>query len=123
VTETPAETGVVGWVDVAALVEAEDWAATLDEDELREKLAAAYEQCLEFGPLLPGRRRWTPDHDGAVPVRFALAQKLQARALARSTSAGSGNQTGYDDMAVTVFPMDWTVKNLLRPRRAVRYPR
>ncbi|ARU50154.1 hypothetical protein CBR64_00105 [Cellulosimicrobium cellulans] len=121
-TEPPVEPDVVGWVDVDTVLE-EEWTSSLTEDELRENLEVAYEQCIDFGPLLANGRRWTTAHTGPTPARFAKAQKLQARALARSTYTGSNNETGLDGMTVTVFPMDWTVKNLLRPRRAMRYPR
>lgn len=69
-------------------------------------LAAAAEQCAAFAPALPA--------GAPVPDRYRLAQALQARDLARAgTSVGDRDQLG--DGAVTIFPMDWTVKNLLRP--------
>lgn len=108
---------LIGWVDPAALAEREAWADEVDPETLAEVLGAAYEQCVLF---LNGR---IPAEDEPVPNRLALAQKLQARALLRSSSAGSGDQTGIDGLSVTVFPMDWTVKNLLRPRRGRRGPR
>jgi len=55
--------------------------------------------------------------------RHKLAQVLQARALARSFTVGDGGMVGPDGETVTVYPMDWTVKRLLRPHRARRYLR
>jgi len=105
---------LVGWVDTQ-----EDLAkwpdANRDMDGLAQYLQAAYEQCLEFLP--PADVEPLPD---PIPERFVLAQLLQARALYRSAIAGSNDQIGPDGMSVTVFPMDWTVKNLLRPRRVGR---
>jgi len=128
VTEpAPDALGVVGWVDADALVETSPtWVETTDTDDLLEALEAAHEQCLDF---LNGRVPWRipPDEDagtpGVAPARLVLAQKLQARALLRSTYTGSRDEIGPDGMTVTVFPMDWTVKNLLRPRRGRRGPR
>lgn len=40
---------------------------------------------------------------------------MQARALYRAGVAGSGENIGEDGFTVTVHPMDWTVKALLRP--------
>ena len=114
-SEPTPEPELIGWVDPAALAEREAWAD--EAADLDEVLRAAYEQCVLF---LNGR---IPAEDEPVPARLALAQKLQARALLRSSSAGSGDQMGMDGLSVTVFPMDWTVKNLLRPKRGRRGPR
>jgi len=70
-------------------------------------LAAARTQCEAFAPAL--------EEGEDVPENYRLAQALQARALYRSGIAGSGDQIGPDGLTVTVFPMDWTVKRLLRP--------
>lgn len=110
----PAPDPVVGWVTQDQAERHWPDAANLDEETLVDYLEAAYEQCLEF---LNGREPSVLLH------RHRLAQIMQARALARSTSAGSGDQVGPDGLTVTVFPMDWTVKNLLRPRRGRRGPR
>lgn len=75
-------------------------------------LYVAMIQCARFAPALA---------EGAVvPQNWVAAQVLQARALVRSGVAGSGDQVGVEE-TVAVFPMDWTVKNLLRPRRGRPY--
>lgn len=83
-----------------------------DPDALAKLLEAARIQCEAFAPALA-------DTDVA-PENYRLAQGFQARALYRSAIAGSGDRIGGDGLAVTVFPMDWTVKNLLRPKRIGR---
>jgi hypothetical protein len=120
---TPGE--VIGWVDVDALVASASWAANAEPDDLADALHAAYEECVLYGPLDNDRRRWTePDPSEpvppAVPARFVRAQALQARAHLRAATTGTENTQGFDGVTVTVFPMDWKVKNLLRPRKAVR---
>ena len=86
------------------------WAdsAGLDQASLTVLLTASFVQCAEFVgfEVIP---------EGTDPQRFKLAQLMQARALHRSTVAGSNNQFGAE-FPVTVFPMDWTVKTLLRPK-------
>lgn len=120
---TPGE--VIGWVDVDALVASASWAANAEPDDLADALGAAYEECVLYGPLDNNRRTWTePDPaeptPAPVPVRFARAQALQARARIRAAVTSSADAQGFDGIQVTVFPMDWQVKQLLRPRRAVR---
>ena len=104
--------GLIGWVDPTELTE--DWA--VNADNLDRALGAAYDQCLMF----LNNREPALDADGRVADRFWQAQVMQARAILRSGTAGSGDQLGGGDLTVTVFPMDWTVKNLLRPKRGHR---
>ena len=81
----------------------------LPKGALSSLLASARIQCEAYAPAMPG---------GAdVPDNYRHAQVLQARALYRSGTAGSGDNMGGDGLTVTVFPMDWTVKRLLRPQR------
>ena len=91
------------------------WSGALDyaPDYLDFVLHCAAVQCAAFAPAIP---------DGQpVPQNYVAAQALQARALARAGVAGSGDQTGGYGDTVTVFPMDWQVKNLLRPRKGRLY--
>lgn len=82
-------------------------------DDLEFPLRVSAIQCADFAPELPV---------GAdIPDNWAAAQVLQARALVRAGVVGSGDQLGGYGEAVTVYPMDWQVKNLLRPRRGRPY--
>ena len=75
-------------------------------------LLSAFNDCAEFAStkVLP-----TEVEKAAA---YRTAQLLQARARQRSTVAGGENQVG-SDFPVTVFPMDWSVKSLLRPRPGI----
>lgn len=86
------------------------WAdAPLDDELLDSYLDAAGQQCEAFAPAL--------SVDAVVPERYVVGQVMQARAIYRSLRAGSNDQMGAEGFAVTVFPLDWNVKALLRPRR------
>lgn len=103
---------IVGWVDTETVQD--QWAQdTPDEDTLIELLQAAYAQCLAFAPTPDPLLPFTP------PANYRMAQVMQAKALYRSMNAGSNDGIGPEGLSVTVFPMDWTVKALLRPKRAV----
>lgn len=84
--------------------------APVDDGYLYQLLEVARIQCVEFAPAFVG----------GAPSNYAQAQLLQARAVWASGNVSQGDQFGGDSLSVTVFPMDWTVKNLLRPTRAVR---
>lgn len=78
------------------------------ETALTTLLTSARTQCEAFAPALAD--------DADVPETYRLAQAMQARALWRSGAAGASDHLGGDGLGITVFPMDWTVKALLRPR-------
>ncbi|GAB2474405.1 hypothetical protein [Xylanimonas ulmi] len=97
------------WVDTADVAEQWPDAVDLEPTLVARVLAAAQEQCEAFAPALaPGQE---------VPASWKVAVVMQARAIYRATIAGSNDQIGADGLTVTVFPMDWTVQRLLRPKR------
>lgn len=109
---TPGPPTLIGWVDPAPLVESKAWADSADEaGDLDDALLAAHGQCVDF---LNGR---TVPRGPEEAARWRLAQVMQARALIRAQTTGANDTQGMDGMSVTVFPMDWTVKNLLRPKK------
>lgn len=101
---------MTGWLTSSDVDLASFWPGSidLDPDALDAYLAAARKQCEDFAPPL--------EVGAPVPHEYRLAQALQARALARSGIVGSGDQLGGYGETVSVFPMDWTVKRLLRPQ-------
>lgn len=96
-----------GWHSLAS-ARGSEWAdAPLDDVQLWTVLEAAREQCEEFAP----------DYSGQVPIRYRQAQLVQARALWQSVKVNGQSQIGGEGFSITVFPMDWSVKRLLRPLR------
>ncbi|PKQ22209.1 MAG: hypothetical protein CVT65_14520 [Actinobacteria bacterium HGW-Actinobacteria-5] len=91
------------------------WPAAEDyePDDLGFPLNVARIQCERFAPALAV--------DAPIPDNYVAAQVMQARALVRAGMVGSGDQAGGYGDTVTVFPMDWNVKNLLRPRKGRPY--
>ena len=87
------------------------WPGSQDEDsdDIEFPLYCSRIQCEAFAPAIPEGQE--------APENYVAAQVLHARSLVRSGIAGSGDTTGIGTETVTVFPMDWTVKQLLRPRR------
>lgn len=91
------------------------WPGSVDltEDALELVLAAAAEACEAFQP-----RAVALNTANELPASYVLAQILHARGLARAGTTGSNDNAGFPGETVTVFPMDWQVKNLLRPKKA-----
>jgi len=78
---------------------------------LSDLLDSARDQVIEFAPVLAA--------DAPIPTNYRQGQLMQARALWQSTLANSSDQINGDGFTVTVYPMDRTIKNLLRPKRGV----
>lgn len=88
-------------------------AADYENPDLAFPLTVARIQCERFAPALAP--------DAPVPDNYVAAQVMQCRALVRAGIVGDGDHGGGYEETVTVFPMDWTVKALLRPRRGKPY--
>jgi|688.fasta_scaffold145636_1 hypothetical protein len=88
------------------------WAdAPLDDVLLHQILQTAKEQCLDYAPalgeaLLP-------------PLAYVQAQLMQARAIYQSVIANQNDNVGIEGFAVRVFPLDFTIRAMLRPKRAI----
>lgn len=105
---------MIGWLsDVEAPEVLAYWpdAPLEDPATLAAMLASARVQCEQFAPDLGG--------DALVPANYMHAQVLQARALYRAGMAGMDGRLGVEGQSLTLFPMDWAVKALLRPKRGV----
>jgi hypothetical protein len=85
--------------------------APLDDVFLAQILDAAKTQCIAYAPVLAV--------DAVVPVNYLHAQLMQARALYQSVVANQQDNIGVDGFQVRVFPLDFTIRALLRPKRAI----
>lgn len=95
-------------------------AAHLSDGTLQLLLDSAHRDCFRYLDPLDGL---DPLRVGADPAPSAdliascrLAEVYQARARYNAVKAAGDNQVGQDGMTVTVFPLDWQVQQLLRPK-------
>ena len=85
--------------------------APLDDVFLRQILDTAKAQCVAYAPtLLLGAQ---------VPLTYVQAQLLQARAIYQSVIANQQDAVGVEGFQVRVFPLDFTIRAMLRPKRAI----
>lgn len=90
----------------------EDWPSAPGYDPwLYDLLWVARNDVLAYAPALP-------EH-GRPPVNYRRAQLQQARNIwnASKVDPASGG-LGEDDFTIRPFPLDWAIKQTLRPRRA-----
>jgi hypothetical protein len=101
--------------DLALIVAVWPDAPTDDTEEatLGLYLGAAQQQCLDFLDLPEPEE---DEEEEPAPDNWRLALIMQTRALWQASRVNEQDQIGLDGQQVTVYPMDWTVKNLLKPR-------
>ena len=88
------------------------WAdAPLDDIFLWQILETAKAQCIAYAPaMLLG---------APVPLNYVQAELLQARAIYQSVQANQQDNIGVEGFQVRVFPLDFTIRAMLRPKRAI----
>ncbi|MDP4333229.1 hypothetical protein Q7F20_07580 [Curtobacterium sp. A7_M15] len=90
-----------------------DWAGAPEPDGIIARLLeVAREQVEEYGPNLPAG---TP-----VPERYRSAQLVQARNTWNASLTNGDAQVDVGGFVVNVRPLDWAVKQLIRPLTATK---
>lgn len=85
--------------------------APVDDVVLYELLDVARTQCQAYAPaLLLG---------AVVPATYREAQYLQARAIFMASISNQADSVGVDGYQVRSFPLDWNIRALLRPKKAI----
>lgn len=85
--------------------------APYDEILLHQILDTAKFQCIAYAPAIEAGKQ--------PPINYVQAQLLQSRAIYQSVVANQNDNVGIDGFAVRVFPLDFTIRALLRPKRAI----
>lgn len=90
----------------------DEWrdAARIADRRLWVLLDIARTQVTDYAPALA---------DGQLPpIAYREAQLMQARNLWNASRVDPSGGEGEGSFALTPFPLDWTIKQLLRPKRA-----
>lgn len=102
-----------GWLTLEDAREG-DWAdAPADDVVLWMLLESARLSVLEWTPKI---ERAAILEGGAPATRLLLAQIMQAKAIRTSTKAGPDDSLGAEGFTVRVFPLDWNIKQIIRPK-------
>lgn len=89
----------------------EQWTdAPYVDSTLSDLLETARIQCEAFAPAVTGP---------VAPVNYRQAQLLQVRNLWQATTKNVGGDIDAGGFSMPVYPLDWIVKGLLRPKRGV----
>jgi len=100
------------WYDEESALE--DWPDAYSIDDsgtLTMYLEVAKSQVLAYAPALA--------NDAPIPEAYAVAQLMQARNIWNASKVSPSGDINTGSYASTPFPLDWQVRQLLRPRRGV----
>lgn len=92
--------------------------APYDDDQLTELLEVARTQVVAYAPERKADPIVQPDSE-AVPVTYRLAQLRQAQNIWTAGTVSSDGTTGDGgDFVLRPHPLDWHVKQIIRPKGA-----
>lgn len=90
----------------------EQWTDAPYQDAiLADLLEISYEQCLAYAPA--------PESNLPLPVHYRVAQLMQARNIWNASKVSPSGDLGDGTYVISPKPLDWMIKQLLRPKRAV----
>jgi hypothetical protein len=109
------------WHDIESA--RDEWVdAPLDDDVLGELLDIAEQQVVAYAPALPEPTDEELEDSGwtqPIPAAWRRAQLTQARNIWNAAKVDPSGGVGDDTFVLRPHPLDWHVKQLLRPRKGV----
>lgn len=96
--------------------------ADLDDDVLQELLDIAQEQVIAYAPKVYDSEGAVVDltaEEADVPTNYRYGQLEQAKNLWNAGRVDASGGVGEGDFVMRPHPLDWIIKQILRPRRAV----
>ena len=85
----------------------------ISDELLAELLEVAQDGVLSYAPALV----IDPENPNEIPVRYRLAQMMQTRNLWAASQVSTSESAGGETYTITPRPLDWHVKQILRPER------
>lgn len=108
---------MTAWHDLVTAREQWLEADELDDIVLETLLEVSKQQVIAYAP--PELPEPEEDEEQIIPVNYSYAQLQQAKNLYNAARVTPGGEYGEDTFVIRPHPLDWIVKQILRPRRAV----
>ena len=100
------------WYDI--FTARDDWIdAPLNDDTLQVLLDVSQQQVIAYAPKLP----ITDPPTAEIPANYRYYQLMQATNIWNAGRVDSSGAVGEGDFVVRPHPLDWQIKQGLRPRR------
>lgn len=110
------------WHDIESARDS-DWSDAPDDDDvLEELLEIAQDAVVRYMPRverLAYEEALDAEDPWDVPARLRKAQLMHAKNIYTSDVVDTGGGIGDGEFQIKPHPLDWHVKQLIRPRRAV----
>lgn len=101
---------LTGWLTMEQA--RERWADAPQNDvSLYELLDTARIQCVEYAPAITA--------GAVISTAYRQAQYLQARAIYMASITNQADAVGVEGFTVRSYPLDWNIRALLRPKKAI----
>ena len=102
-----------GWMNLDQTRGMWSGANQMTDELLWDALNLSKQQVLEFAPALAD--------DAPIPDSYRSAQWKQAKNLwnANKANPSSGDTGDPDGFSLTIYPLDWQIRQILRPKRGV----
>lgn len=94
------------WHDIDSIRDVWTDADQIDDEHLQELLEVARDAIVAYAPTLSSED---------IPTRYRVAQAAQVKNLWNAVMAGPNGSIGDDTFAIQPRPLDWHVKQILRP--------
>lgn len=99
-----------------------DWIdAPLNDDTLQALLDVSKQQVIAYAPRLPVPV--DPEAPVEVPANYRYYQLMQATNIWNAGRVDASGGVGEGEFVIRPHPLDWQIKQGLRPRRAVPHVR
>lgn len=98
-----------GWHTLDSIREEWPDAAQVEDRQLHELLWVAQSAVEAYAPTFTGR----------PPTDYRKAQAMQARNVWNSSAVAPSGEVGAEGFVIRPFPLDWQIRQLLRPKRGI----
>ncbi|CAO1650549.1 Head-to-tail adaptor [Salinibacterium sp. NYA9b] len=104
------------WHDIESV--REEWLDAPESDDLLEELVeVAQQSVVAYAPKLVEPE--DEETEQVIPTNYRYAQLQQVKNLWNAGRVDSSGGVGDDGFVFRPHPLDWVIKQILRPRRAV----
>lgn len=90
------------------------------EDALLEELLVVAEDAVRaYAPALPAFEPETEEELEEIPTRYRVGQMVHVKNLWNASRVAASGDLGGDTFEIQPRPLDWHVKQILRPQRGI----
>lgn len=109
----------ITWHDIESIRTEWDDAEQIENSLLGELLVVARDAVLAYAPALPAFVPEGEEDQQEIPTRYRLGQMIHVKNLWNASRIGASDSLGGETFTIQPRPLDWHVKQILRPAQGV----